>query len=75
MDPQTVEVTLKSYLTGMRIRLDKAAAIARAAEACALSGNVETGVEITHDIEQLLYEVTTFLNAASMFRRLAHEEE
>jgi hypothetical protein len=75
MDAQTVEVTLKSYLTGMRVRLDKAAAIARAAEACALSGNVETGVEITHDIEQLLYEVTTFLNAASMFRRLSHEED
>jgi hypothetical protein len=75
MDPQMVEATLKSYLVGMRIRLDKAAAIARAAEACALSGNVETGVEISHDIEQLLYEVTTFLNAASMFRRLSKEEE
>lgn len=75
MDPQTIELTLKAYLTGMRMRLDKAAAIAKAAEACALSGNVETGVEISHDIEQLLYEVTTYLNAASMFRRLAREEE
>ena len=74
MDPQTVEMTIKAYLTGMRMRLDKAAAIARAAEACALSGNVETGVEIALDIEQLLYEVTTFLNAASMFRRLSQEE-
>jgi hypothetical protein len=75
MDPQTIEVTLKAYLTGMRMRLDKAAAIAKAAEACALSGNVETAVEISHDIEQLLYETTTYLNAASMFRRLAREEE
>jgi hypothetical protein len=75
MDPRTIEVTLKAYLTGMRMRLDKAAAIAKAAEACALSGNVETGVEISHDIEQLIYEVTTYLNAASMFRRLAREEE
>jgi hypothetical protein len=75
MDPQTIELTLKAYLTGMRMRLDKAAAIAKAAEACALSGNVETGVEISHDIEQLLYEVTTYLNAASMFRRLAHEDK
>jgi hypothetical protein len=55
MDPQTIEATLKSYLVGMRVRLDKAAAIARAAEACALSGNVQTGVEISHEIEQLLY--------------------
>jgi hypothetical protein len=75
MDPQTIELTLKAYLTGMRMRLDKAAAIAKAAEACALSGNVETGVEISHDIEQLLYEVTTYLNAASMFRRIAQEGE
>ncbi len=75
MDPQTVEVTLRAYLTGIRTRLDEAASIARAAEACALAGNVEKGVEVSHDIEQLLYEATTFLNAASMVRRISREEE
>ena len=70
MDPHTVEVTLKAYLKEMRERLERAASIAKAADACAESGNVEKGVEVALDVEQLLYEVNTFLNAASMINRL-----
>jgi hypothetical protein len=44
---------------------------AKAAEACAIAGSVEKGVEVALDVEQLLYEVNTFLNAASMIRRIA----
>ena len=70
MDPTTVETAIKAYLTEMRSRLEKATSIAKAAEACALSGNVEKGIEIVLDIEQITYEVNTFLNAASMIHRL-----
>ena len=70
MDPQTIEIAIKAYLTEMRARLEKAASIARAAEACALSGNVEKGVEVALEIEEIVYEVNTFLNAASMINRL-----
>jgi hypothetical protein len=70
MDPTTVEAAIKVYLTEMRSRLEKATSIARAAEACALSGNVEKGIEIVLDIEQITYEVNTFLNVASMINRL-----
>jgi hypothetical protein len=42
-----------------------------AAEACADAGNVEKGVEFALDVEQLVYEVNTFLNAASMINRIA----
>ena len=70
MDPTTVETTIKVYLTEMRSRLEKATSIAKAAEACALSGNVEKGIEIVLDVEQITYEVNTFLNAASMIHRL-----
>jgi hypothetical protein len=70
MDPTTVETAIKAYLTEMRLRLEKATSIAKAAEACALSGNVEKGIEIVLDIEQITYEVNTFLNAASMIHRL-----
>ncbi len=70
MDPQTIEITIKAYLTEMRSRLEKAASIAKAAEACALAGNVEKGICIALDIEQTVYEVNTFLNAASMINRL-----
>ena len=70
MDPQTVEIAIKAYLTEMRSRLEKAASIAKAAEACALSGNIEKGIEVALDIEEIVYEVNTFLNAASMINRL-----
>ncbi len=70
MDPETIEITIKAYLTEMRARLEKAVSIARAAEACAVSGNVEKGVEVALDVEELIYEVNTFLNAASMINRL-----
>ena len=57
-------------LKEMRDRLERAASIARAAEACADTGNVEKGIEVALDVEQLIYEVTTCLNAASMINRL-----
>jgi hypothetical protein len=70
MNPHTVEITIKAYLTEMRARLEKAASIAKAAEACALSGNVEKGIDVALDVEELIYDVNTFLNAASMINRL-----
>jgi hypothetical protein len=70
MDAQTLDLILKNHLVEMRQRLEQAASIAKAAEACAEAGNVEKGIEISLDIEQLVYEVTTFLNAASMINRI-----
>jgi hypothetical protein len=40
------------------------------AEACAESGNLDKAIEIALDIEQLFYAVNTFLNAASMIKRI-----
>jgi hypothetical protein len=70
MDAQTLDLLLKNHLAEMRQRLEEAASIAKAAEACAEAGNVDKAVEISLDIEQLIYEVTTFLNAASMINRI-----
>ena len=53
MDSHTVEITIKAYLKHMRERLERAASIARAAEACAEAGNVEKGIEIALDVEEL----------------------
>ena len=58
MDPQTVEITIKTYLTEMHSRLEKAASIAKAAEACAVSGSVEKGIEVALDIKQIVYGST-----------------
>ena len=70
MDAHTREITLKAYLKEMRERLEQATGIAKAAEACAESGNMEKAVEIALDLEQLIYEVNTFLNAAGMINRI-----
>ncbi|MGD9714188.1 MAG: hypothetical protein AB7V46_19325 [Thermomicrobiales bacterium] len=40
LPPETIETTLKVYLSQMRVRLDEAASIAKAAETCADAGNV-----------------------------------
>ena len=74
LPPETVETTIKVYIKQMRARLDQAASIAKAAEACADAGNIQKGVEIALDVEQLLYEVNTFLNAASMIHRLGKSQ-
>ena len=71
MDAQTTELTIKAYLTEVRKRLDKAAGIARAADACAGAGFYEKAVEITMDIKQPLYEATTLMNAASLIHRIS----
>ena len=70
MDAQMLEATLKMHITEMRERLNQAAGIARAAETCAETGNIEKAIEIALDVEQLIYEVNTFLNAASMMHRI-----
>lgn len=70
MDTATVDIAIKSFLRQMRERLEEAASIAKAADACAEAGNVEKGVEVALDVEQLIHEVNTFLNAASMINRI-----
>jgi hypothetical protein len=73
MDAHLAEATIKSYLTEIRSRLDKAAGIGRAADACASAGFHEKGLEVALDTEQLLYEATTLLNAASLINRIARQ--
>jgi hypothetical protein len=70
MDERMLEATLKMHLSEMRERLDRAASIAKAAETCAEAGNIKKSIEIALDVEQLIYEVNTFLNAASMIQRI-----
>jgi hypothetical protein len=73
MDAELVEATIKLYLTEIRNRLDKAAGIGRAADACAGAGFYEKGLEVALDTEQLLYEAATLLNAASLINRIARQ--
>jgi hypothetical protein len=57
MDRATIEPAIRSVLTEIHSKLNEAARIAKAAEACALAGSVVEGVTVSMDIEQLIYEV------------------
>jgi hypothetical protein len=74
MDDATLNTLLTQYLREMRVRLDQVAGIAKAAEACADAGNIPKAIEIALDVEQPIYEVTTFLNAASLMNRIGRQE-
>jgi hypothetical protein len=70
MDAQIAQHTIKAHLREIRGMLDRAAAIARAAEACSEAGEIGQAVGIANDAEQLLYEVNTLINSASLINRL-----
>jgi hypothetical protein len=74
MDQATANLVLPTFLREIRKRLDEAAQVAKAAEACAASGDVGRGISVSLDIEQLLYEANNLLNSASLISRLAKEE-
>lgn len=74
MDRTATEAAIKIYLREIHLRLNEAAGIAKAAEACAESGQVDKAVEVSHDIEQLSYEASRLLDAASLLNRISKDE-
>ena len=73
MDRTATDQTIKVLLSEIHRRLDDAARIAKAAEACASAGCVAEGVSVSMDIEQLIYEAGRLQDAASLLNRLALE--
>ena len=73
MDRSATDQTIKVLLSEIHRRLDDAARIAKAAEACASAGSVAEGVSVSMDIEQLIYEAGRLQDAASLLNRLALE--
>jgi hypothetical protein len=64
-----IQASALQFLVGPRYP-----SLPEAAEACADTGNFNKGIEIALDVEQLLYEVNTFLNAASLIHRLSKSQ-
>jgi hypothetical protein len=71
MTPDLAETVVPAFLTAMRERLQEALACARAAEAYVPEGGIDGAVRIALDIEPLVHEVNTLLNAASLVNRMA----
>jgi hypothetical protein len=70
MDDTMLNLTIKTFMKEIRDRLDQAAAIGKAADACAEAGSCIKAVELSMDLEQLLYEATTLVNSASLLNRI-----
>jgi hypothetical protein len=73
MDRATIEPAIRALMTETRSRLNDAARIAGAAEACALAGSIAEGVSVSMDIEQLIYEAGRLQDAASLLNRLSRQ--
>jgi hypothetical protein len=69
----TPVISIRDFIKCFRERLDEAAAIAKAAEACADAGKFDRAVTIVLDVEHLVFDVNTFLNAASMINRMSKD--
>ena len=73
MDRATIEPAIRIVLAEIHSKLNEAARIAKAAEACALAGSVTEAVTVSMDIEQLGYEAGRLQDAASLLNRLSRE--
>jgi hypothetical protein len=73
MDRATIEPAIRIVMTEIHSKLNAAARIAKAAEACPLAGSVVEGVTVSMDIEQLIYEVGRLQDAASLLNRLSRQ--
>jgi hypothetical protein len=71
MERASIEPAIKIIIAEIHSKLDEATRIAKAAEACAQSGAIAEGVEVSMDIEQLIYEAGRLQDAASLLNRLA----
>lgn len=74
MDRSATDIAIQSFLVQIRNRLDEAVGIARAADACASAGNLQKAIEVALDIEQIAYEVSRLLDAASLLQRIKQRE-
>ncbi|WP_041357696.1 hypothetical protein [Nitrobacter hamburgensis] len=71
MERASIEPAIKLIIAEVHNKLSEAARIAKAAEACAVAGSITEGLEVSMDIEQLIYEAGRLQDAASLLNRLA----
>jgi hypothetical protein len=74
MDRAAADAVTKALLTNLYRKLQEAASIAKAAEASAVSGNVQSAVKMAMDIEEPTYQANRMLNAALLICKELLEE-
>ena len=73
MNTATMHEAIKVCLKQINTNLTEASRLAQAVEACALAGSVAEGVEVSMDIEQLLYEASRLHDAVCLMNRIAQD--
>jgi hypothetical protein len=68
MDRTAADTVTKAFLANIHRKLQQAASIAKAAEVCAESGNIETAVKMVMDVEDPTHQVDRMLSAALLIR-------
>jgi hypothetical protein len=68
MDQAAADTVTKALLANIHRKLQEAASIAKAAEICAESGNVQAAVKIVMDIEDATYQANRMVSAALLIR-------
>ena len=70
MDAISLDTTVKTSLALVRAKLEKGLRIATAAEVCSGSGGTRKAIEVARGLEEIISDVNTLLNTASVVSRL-----
>ncbi|MCK1735105.1 hypothetical protein IVA79_14265 [Bradyrhizobium sp. 138] len=73
MKAEIIEPAIKACLAEIHAKLKAAGQIAKAAQACAEAGGVAEAVQVSMDIEQLIYEAGRLHDAAALLARMADD--
>lgn len=73
LTPEIADAAIDEFIGMIAERLDSAAAIGRAALACAKAGSREQAVTVVMGIEQLLFDANQFLGCATAVKRSAKD--
>jgi hypothetical protein len=69
MDENATDAVICALIGEVRIRLDQAASIAKAAQSCADSGNAAHAIQILMDFEGLAHDAQDLFKAALTIKR------
>jgi hypothetical protein len=74
MERASIETAIKLIIAEIHNKLGEATRIAKAAEACVQNGAIAEGIEISMDMEQLIYEAGRLQDAASLLGRMKRDQ-
>lgn len=71
MDAHTIDPAIEACLAEIHNKLNEAARIAKAADACARAGSIGEAVQVSMGIEELIFDAGRLHDAVSLLGRLA----